>query len=363
MKIDSFLGIHNTTSKRDIPDEALQDAVDVDITNSGGLIARNAATLSKSLEIDAAYTTLDNVTYIVSGGHLYRVDASLGLYDLGETTATEFADYQGYLFTNDAKQVYRNVVTDLVVPVPVAPQVAISAGSLPAGIYHVAMTYTNADQLEGGHSEIVTIEIDDNSDILVTPVDLAGYTTNVYMTDAGGSTLYNVDDLIPLSESQYAANKFPAYADKIEYHEGRLYLTIQFGEYTEVLFSKPNRFHLYDYESDYFVITGEVLDMKSTPSGLVIGTANAIYAYQDGVVTQLADYGVVPGKSMVSMPDSSILIHSTRGICQALPFKNITEDHVSLPMGSKCAAVLMNSDGIQRYVGLHDGQGDAYNQF
>lgn len=363
MKIPSFKGIHNVSSKRDIPDDALQDAVNVDLTNSGALISRDAYTLTKAKSISTAYTTDDNITYITSNGHLYRVASGLTLVDLGASSATEFADYQGYLFTNDGKQVYRDVVTDLVIPVPEQPQVVITGGVYPAGLYHVVATLTNADQLEGGCSQVVTVELTEPGEILLTNNAWVDYIVEQYQTDANGTEFYHVENRLPLAVEQLGAQPYPDNVDKIEYHEGRLYVTLPFGEYTEVRFSRPNLFHLFDYEADYFVITGTVLDMKSTNGALLIGTESAIYAYQDGALTQLAAYGVVPGRSMVRMPNRQVLIHTVRGICEALPFKPLTEALVSLPMGAKVNACLMNSHGIQRYVGLHDGQGEAYNQF
>ena len=367
-----FAGIHNVVNARDMSVPAysdsqieywMQDAVDVDITDAGGFIARTGYTQSLAVSISAAHSTFEGINYIVSSGTLYEVGPQLSLYARAACTATEFTDYSNTLFTSDGLRVMGESVTNLNVPVPDAPGIILSGGARPAGRYNVVTTYANADGLEGGTSEVATVVLDTEGDFLVVPASLPGHTTNIYVTDCNGSVFFNTATRARLIPAQLNANPFPNTVDKIEYHEGRLYIAVQENDYTIVWFSDPVLFHLFGADDGYFVVPGAILDMRSTPQGLVIGTDKELYVYQDSTLSILASYGVVPGRSMVKLPDRSLLIHTVRGVCKALPFQPITAQKVSLAMGTKCNTNIVYSRGIMKYVGIHDGGTTAFNRY
>lgn len=361
MKIDAFAGIQNTVGVRDLADNGLQDAVNVDIDQAGAVVARKGYEFSKAVSIDAGYTTNMGETYIISGGKLSRIDEGLNVKPLCNSVATEFCDHSTFLFTNDGYQVQQETVTNLSTVAASAPLTVIAAGSDPEGFYSVLVTYTNADGLEGGTSSIATVELTTPGEVLVAPLHVVGHTPNVYMTGCNEDVFYNVTTGAPLLPVQIGAVGFPDSVECIEYHESRLYCAKQLGDNSIIQYSKPLHFHLFDQEQDYFMVPGRVLYMRSAGTGLIIGTATEIYAYQDGAISLLASYGVVPGRSMIVIPDGRVLIHTVQGMCLALPFEVVTENTVSLPMGKICTAALMNDGGLQKYVGLHDGQGEAFN--
>lgn len=361
MKIDAFAGIQNTVGVRDIADNSLQDAVNVDIDNAGALIQRKGYVLSKSVTIDAAHVTGLGETFLVTGGKLCRVDEGLNLHTLCDSTASEFSDSSQFLFTNDGFQIHRETAVNLKTVTAMQPEALISSGSWPIGQYSILVTYTNADGLEGGASNIVTVELITPGEILINYPEFQGHEANVYMTEADDDVFIHQVTGAKLMPVQLGANGFPEEANLIEYHESQMYITQDLGDNTVVLFSKPLHFHLFDLEKDYFVVPGKILRMRSAGSALIIGTESEVFAYQDGVLEALAGYGVVPGRSMILRPDGRLMIHTVQGLCSAMPFEAITQDKVSLPMGSVCSAALMDQGGIQRYIGLHDGQGTAYN--
>ena len=363
MKTPSFSGIRNTVSSRDLSPTQLQEAVDVDFTDVGGVVQRKGYSLSQSIPITQAYSTVDGVTYIVTGGNLCRVEADLSLVTLAPTTADEFCDYQHILFTNDGLSVTENAVTNLVIPSStIEPDIIITGGNWVPGQYMVAYTYVNSDGLEGGTSPITMVILGNNQSILVNPpLPPAGTTTRVYISVAGGEVLYLVGTPYQVAPINIGINGFPSNADKIEFYESCVYVSVIQGDYSTVFPSKPFHFHLFGL--NYFTIPGKILAMKAANGGLIIGTNNEIYVYADDNLTRVASYGVIPGRSIVKLPDGNVIIHSVRGLCSALPFTPLTEENVSLPMGTKCSATIMFDGGIQKYVGLHDAGGTAYNKF
>lgn len=370
MIITKFAGIQNTVSPRDLSDgnEAgvgLQDAIDVDVTNTLGLVARPGYVPALSVPVTTAYTTLDRVTYIVSTGNLYRVESDLSLTIIGATNATEFADHSRTLFTNDGYVVFEESVRSIRVPVPdTEPSVTITGGTWEPGIYNIVSTFVNSEGLESGTSPIVTVELEAKGAILVYPAEQAGYTSKVYLTEAGGEVFYELGQPNQLSPSNLNANPFPANADKIEWHESKLFVTEPFGDYTIVWVSKPFLYHLFAGDNDYFIVPGKVQAMKATDQALVIATDEEIYAYTtDGGLESLAKYGVLPGRPIAKEPTGTLLIYTKRGVCRCFPFTPLTEQTVSLPMGSVCATSLVYNKGTSKFVAVHDAGSEAFNSF
>jgi hypothetical protein len=373
MIVKAFKGIQNTVSPRDIEKSALQDAINVDVNNRGGLVQRLGFQSALSVPITTSHTTLDGETYIVSSGVLYRVGIDLTLITIASTTATEFCDFSRTLFTNDGLSVFGETVSHLRIPTPVSsPDIVITGGTKPAGLYNVIYTYSNADGLEGGASLVETVELTAPGELLITPTALAGYTTNVYATEAGGEVFYDVKYGNQIAPPQVNSAPLPDNADKIEIFESKLWASADLGEHSVVWFSKPFHYHLFNYDTDYFIIPGRVEVLKAVPQGIIIATQKEIYAYttEEGLI-KLANYGVVPGRPIVKIqgkpdtefPNDYLLIHTVRGICSAFPFTPLTETKVSLPMGTSCSTAMVYNNGIQRYVALHDAGGTAFNKF
>ena len=363
MKTSSFSGIRNTVSARDLGPSELQDAVDVEFTNAGGVVQRKGYSLSKTIPVKYAYTTSDNVTYVVSGGNLCRVNTDLSITTLAPTTADTFCDYSHTLFTNDGLSIINNDVTNLVVPsANIEPNVTVTGGNWTPGLYMVAYTYVNVSGLEGGSSPIVRVTLGNNQALIVNPPPApAGSSIRVYASVAGGEILYLIGTYVQIAPINIGINSFPANADQIEWFDSCLYVSVQQADYTVIFPSKPFHYHLFGL--DYIIVPGKVLMMKAANNGLIIGTDNEIYVYAEYSLTRVATYGVIPGRSMVKLPDGSVLIHTVRGLCSALPFTPLTETNVSLPMGTTCSTATIYAGGVQKYVGLHDTGGSAYNKF
>lgn len=357
--LSKFLGIHNTDKYRNAFTGHLADAVNIDIDNAGAAVRRPGYTLSKALTIAAAHATLDKELYVVSSGVLYRVDVGLNLHTIGETTATAFADFGHQLFSNTGQHVFHDELTSLVVPTPSLPELLVTGGSRPIGRYSVVATYINDDGLESGTSDAVTVELTTPGEILALTDDPH---VTVYITESGGEVFYSQNGGVRLNEMLIGAGSFPSNVSVIEYYDSRLYTAVYLGDgYTRVLFSKPYQFHLFDYEADQFIVSGVVSAMASTPQGLIIATSSEVFLYTDGNLVVLADYGVVPGRPIAKLPNGSVMILTTRGVCSALPFAPITENDVSLPLGTQCNTAIVYNNGIKKFIALHDSGGVAFN--
>ena len=367
MKLNSFKGIHNTATRQDLPKGACADAVDVDITGKGeayersAIIVRNGYSQALAAPITASYSARERVSYCVSGGWLNRINDDLSFFPISASSAKEFCDDKGVLFTDDHLMVIGDTAFDLYVPQPkLPPQVMAMAGSREPGFYTCAYTYTNADGMEGGMSPITQIHLDTKGDVQVVPVPLAGYTVSIYIAPEDGSVFLDNRN-VPIPPVCIGAAEIPTDIVSLEVMDGKLFVVEQFEQYSVIRFSKPFHYHLFDHEKDYIVIPDQVTYIKATKGHLLISASNGIYAYNDEGLVKLANYGAVLGRSMARHADDSVYIHTVRGVCSAMPFTELTEMMVSLPMGLKCSTGIVHQNGVTKFVGLHDGGGTAFN--
>jgi hypothetical protein len=364
MIVNNFLGIHNVQPPRSIPNNALVSATDVDINDNGTLLRRYGYGLSKALSVSTAYQTHDGQAYLVSNGRLVRVLDDLSLVDIAASTATEFCDDSRYVFTNDGLKIFKDKAYTINVPSPSAPPVlSLTAGSLPPGFYTAVYTYTNADGLESGSSYPAVFDLQATGGINIQTEPLAGHTVQVYMTDAGGEVFYNLADGARLAKPNQDTSNFPSNADKVALFDSRLYVSVPFADHTALYWSERYHYHLYDLSRSYIVVPGRILAIYGMDTSLFIATDKEMYGFDGQNLNRKADYGVVPGRPVAKLPHKdTILVHSTRGVCQYPDFANLTDKKCSLPTGTTCSTAILNERGFQTFLALHDG-GEAFNPF
>jgi uncharacterized surface protein with fasciclin (FAS1) repeats len=131
---------------------------------------------------------------------------------------------------------------------------------------------------------------------------------------------------------------------------------------TAIWFSQPLGFHLFALSSDFFMVQGEVTMLAPTESALIVGSTNSVYSYNAEGLSKIADYGVVPGQHW-SKDDNRILFWTTRGVCSALPFTNLTEKNVSVAPGVRAGGCLVRTGGQKRYLSVIQQGDSAFNSF
>jgi len=364
MIINGFTGIKNTVPARSISNTDCVDAVDVLFDDSGAIIQRDGyPALSEAISVLKSYQSLDGDVYFTSDGNLYRKDSLSINTLLAPSTATSFADFDRFLFTNDGLVVHANAVSNINIPTPSqTPDIIITAGDKPAGFYIVLYTYINSEGVEGGTSPPVKVVLSASSSFIVNPVELPGYTTQIYISDADGEVLFKRGTREQIKPILVNANSFPENVNLVEYWHENLYVTVPFASNTIVLFSEPNHYHLYGYNDRYFIVPGHIEAMRSVDEGIVIATNSEIYIYDGSNLLKLANYGVIPGEPIVRKQDKSLLIYTQRGVCSFPPFTELTQSKVSLPMGSQCTTAIMFKNGVRSFIALHDDSGVAFNK-
>lgn len=363
MNINNFLGIRNQSPIRSIPDNALTTAFDIDIDDVGIITQRPGFASAKAISsVTSAYSTLDQSGYVVSSGTLYRILPDLSIIPIIASTATSFCDEAKTLFTNDGLRVDNNTATNIKLQSPASPPVlSVILGDMPAGTYSATYCYRSTTGLESGSSPIASIELETDGGISIAPITPpAGYTVNIYMTDANGTVFYD-NNGIQLNDVQILAESFPDDVEQIAYHENRLWVSRSLPNGSTIIwYSAPYHYHLYNLQKDYIIIPGAVHAIMSSDQGLVIGTDAAIYVYGERL-DKLVDYGIVQGRAFTRLPDKTVMMATKRGACAFPPFSNITEKKASFPPGLQCSTALVQQDGINKFVTVTDGSGTAYN--
>jgi len=154
----------------------------------------------------------------------------------------------------------------------------------------------------------------------------------------------------------------PRDTDVIQFWKGRMYACqyLASENQTVVWFSEPLGYHLFNLDSNFIIVPGRAHMLAPHDAALIVGTDSRIYAYDGSKLDQLADYGVVPGRHW-DRDGERTLFWSTRGLCAALPFQNLTEKQISVAPGVRAGGCLVRAGGQKRYLALLQQGGVPFN--
>ena len=201
---------------------------------------------------------------------------------------------------------------------------------------------------------------------------------NVYFNNGVDSGIIRPDNAImPWRESQLGDAEFydaagqllptllaplPLGVDLIQHWAGRIYAAQYFPAENQsiVWCSQPLGYHLFNLDSDFFIVPNRVLMLAPHDDALIVGTDSAIYAYTGDKLAPLAGYGVVPGQHW-SEDEGRILFWTARGLCAALPFTNLTDSRVSVAPGLHAGGAMVLDQGRKRFLVALQAGGSAFN--
>lgn len=382
MDIRAFRGLNNVTDPLRLGMDWLVQADDVNITNSGALESRAGYSLVQPGTFTAIYTTQDfQRCYTVKSGVLQTFEG-VTLATLTSAAFMYWTEVNDQVFFNNGTDSGVILPDNAVVPwawtAPAAPQVTAVTGSLPAGTYQVRCTFALPDGRETGTGDSGEITLTDGQALRISgiPQNLTGR-TNVYIAPANSevyqlafSTTRSAEtfNTSPDTLGRDLVNAFldplPAGSSAVQHWRGCIYAAMYMPaeNQTAVWFTEPLAFHLFNLNSNFFLVPGHVQMLAPTDDALIIGTDTRVFSYSGDKLAELAQYGVVPGQHWSKDTDRT-LFWTTRGLCSALPFTNLTERQVSVAPGVQAGGTIVRSGGQKRYVvALHQG-GAAFNMY
>lgn len=382
MDIKAFKGLNNVTDPLRAGMGFLARADNVDITDTGALAKRQGFTRMSATPTSAGYATRDQQRmYLVENGTLRSMEGAIIATGLG-TVPMFWTEVNGDVFYNDGQS------SGIIKPdntllawrwtVPDAPAITKISGTLDPGTYRVRVTTLLDDGRETGASETSEVEIAQGEAFMLT--ELAPNTA-VYIAHANstvfrlagypkGSSLvwdYSEDTLgADLNTSFHDA--LPVGTSTVQHWKGRIYAAqyMPTENQTVIWFSEPLAYHLFNLNSNFFMVPGKATMLAPHQDALIVGTDAAVYAYNAETLVRLAEYGVVEGEHWVLEATSKehperLLFWSVRGVCAALPFTNLTERQVSVAPGKYASGALILDQGQKRYLVTIHQHGPAEN--
>jgi len=377
-----FKGINNVSEPLRLGMDWLVTANNVNITDTGAIEKRAGYTTVRAGSFSGAYTTLDSQRmYLIDGNNITTFDGA-AIAVLESTAPMFWAEINNQVFFNNGTDsgviLPDNTILDWSWSVPAAPNVSPVTGSLPNGIYQVRCAFVLADGRETGVGEAAEIAVTGEQGIAISNIpQFPGAMTNVYMapansdvyqlaaTTTGSAFVWNFsNDALGVDLRTSFVDPLPQGSSAIQFFKGRAYAAQYMPEadQTVVWYSEPLAFHLFNLNSDFFLVPGHVLMMAPTDTALVIGTEARVFSYTDNKLDWLANYGVIPGQHWAK-DDERILFWTTRGVCSALPFTNLTEKSVSVAPGIKAGGTIVRQGGQKRYLAVLQQGGSAFNSY
>lgn len=380
-EVRAFKGLNTTDDPIRLGLGWLTQADNCDIVDSS---LRRCHGFAQSLEADATlrgvYATQDEQRlFVVDGLSLSILNLDFTTTELATLTGTGamyFAEGNGQVFCTNGTDFLiieaDNSVKTWGIPEPEQPEVTVTTGPLSAGQYQVCCTLVHEDGREGGNCPPVVVDLADNSGLTIVPVQVDGYTTNVYVTNCDGTVFfllaenasvanYNVGpDSLGLEFEFYNANAPHGIMPAI--FKGQMYLAEYYPSVDQsvIWWSADTLYHLFDDSAGGIQVPGQVLMVGACEAGIVIGSDRKHFGWDGTTLTELADYGVVSGHHAARL-GPLLYWWSRRGLCRGLPFVNLTENTVSVAPGSNAGGIVMQRDGSLRYVVALERGGTAYN--
>lgn len=386
-KLAKVKGLNNVSDPLRLGFAWLTQADNIDITDTGAVKKRLGYTRALAGALTAAYATIDHARmYVVDDGALKAMAGSSTAFSLAtglSSAAMYWAEINNQVFYNNG--VDRGIIKqdNSILPwawqEPSAPTLAAVTGSLPAGLYQVCCAFVLADGRMTGAGDIAEITIVDGEALQITDIPQAdGCTTSVFIApansdvfglatdDADAALVWNTGP-DALGEDITVSNLFPMPlgCSVIQEWGGRIFAAeyMPSAGQTVVWPSQPLGFHLFDLEDDSaFIVPGKVEMLAPHADALIVGTDTDVYAYSEEGLKHLAPYGVVPGQHWSEDDDKTILFWTSRGVCRALPFSNLTEENVSVAPGLRAGGAIVRTGGQKRFLVAVQQGGSAFNQ-
>ncbi len=392
VKFAEFSGVVNTRSRKDIGMSALFAGDNVLISDTKKVVRRDGYSLHVAGSYKSAYGCGDRL-YAINGSNLVHVASPTDVHTI--STGLTGTRYSWDTINGDAyfvNGVEAGIVRgDTLLPWRItAPGITlaevVNTPSVPT-TFNVGQTYTTAkfrivathetsDGREGPPGLVHEINAAPLTNLLRVQVSNAYARVNIYCTEAdgtvfrfvaattGGSVTFNPArggrELTTLDLSG-----LPEGVTDVAFCKGRAYAVayLPTTHASVVWKSRPFAYHLFNLAKDFFVVPGQVGLLLSNNKGVLVGTSEYVYQYDNasGELEELADYGVVPGNAGDTDAEGMAYFWTVRGLCQAHPFKNLTEQDVSMPPGSRAVAAMVYLNGLQQFITVTQGGGTAFN--
>lgn len=390
--IGPFVGLNNRVPDHQLAivergrkaGDYLRNAVNVDLTASGTLQRRPGT--EQVLPMSGAHSLWsdEHAAFFVADGTLYQLSDTLQATALRTGLvpgrSVSYARVSGDVYWSNGLLIERITAGVSgpagVPPLNPAPVVsAASGGSLPAGLYQVALTRRSASGEESGSTTPVQVSVPENGTISVTGIAGGTDFVSVYMSPPNGDMLFRAA-VLPAGQSVVSFPAMPALAGRLQtllmrpmpagqivrYAHGRLLV----ASGSMLYFSEPFAPALHNPSKGYIPFPERITVVEPTDGGVYV-VADETYwlagpdITQSEVVTKLP-YGAVEGTSGQNPRDKTVFWFSSQGLVVGTPdgqVKNLQEDAVSVDPASSGATLYREQNGMRQLVSSLFGSGTS----
>lgn len=383
-KLDPMVGAPGSQGVAPRTWQLAQVADNVNFTDSGKIVRRDGyEEFVTGINITSSFTTFDfERFYVVDSGVLTRVneDGSTVQICAGITGEVRWAELNDEVYVSSPNTkviVFKDdTFAEWGVPAPVGGRVSQAAGELEPGVYQVCFTHIDALGREGGAGPSMSVAVASGGILIEDIPVLENHYTAVYVTSRG--TVFRLEAVLPSTARAHTigyppagrelTNQFldvpPVTGLDVAAFDGRLYVAEYFpdADQSVVWFSEPLGYHLFNFNDSYFIVPGRVAIMASSDDYLMLSTESRVFLYNREGITEVAEYGSIPGQHADIGPDRKLYFWTKRGLCRVSPFENLTESDVSIPPGTKAAGGVIQRHGYANFVVALKSGGAAFNK-
>lgn len=388
-----FKGVNNVSRPEELGYDEFTSAENVFITDRQSVAKRSGHTqLLSSTSLHSLGGSL-TTALVVNNSELCVINDDNSLTPIrGDMTPFLRVSYQpigGAIFYSNGQEsgkVVNNISRNWAVSTPLTPTLSIGDGALPAGVYRVALTYTDKYGEESGATDYRVITLSQPSGIVVTMEPIAEGTLNIYMTTTDGAELYlygttTVGGTVRVGnetaqsrplETNLLSEMPPGHI--VRYYNSRLLV----ANGSSLWFSEPYRYGLTKIAYNFFQFREKLTMVEPVDDGVLISSdrlymlrgADIKTATQEDLALPPAILGTsaridgtkmmkgVTGEVVLWTSEDGIYMSDRSGVVQ-----NFTEDTVSFPFGEDGAAQFFQADGAAQYVSVLRKPSDDTNFF
>lgn len=391
------LGINNVDSDYELPQGALRDAVNVNLTRSGSARRRNGKVLRFAGDVHSLFS--DGTTlYGVSASNLshFAVQTS-GALTVAAGIRSGFVKERPVAYLKfpsplDHQRVYYSdgILTGMIVnkvhhpwgvtnPSGQPTLTPSAAGGMNAGSYQVAVTFENIFNEESGTGEYARVAVAQGGGIILTnipqPADASVNKVRIYVSDANGSRAY-LHTILPvgltsaviartLSPGRQVDTQFmlpPPAGDVMELHYGRIYIASgSVLRWTEAI--RPGGF----MNVNSLAFPGAITLIVSTNPGLVVAADKTYFMTgtdpRSMTLQERFPYGSFRGSLAVDERRKLKYWLTPKGLCVTTfdgEMRNLTQGRLALRGGDRATSLLRETDGLRHIIGsIEGGESDS----
>lgn len=382
-------GIDVLSNETSLVKGAVRSAKNVDIGRSGEYQRRAGYTMvSVTPGLHSLfYAAQKGWTFVALDAQMFRLHTnnykreSLAL--IGSAFPVAYAEYNGNVyFTNRTS--FNWVPSDsgaarqVGVPVPPAPTLSATQGTLLPGTYGLVLTTIDDRGEESGATALQTIRIGTGGGIKLAKLPLLpGMSLCVYITSADGDVLrraetlpavFHTYDITEDAQGALCSTQFltpmPT-GDMVRWHNGRLYT----AKFDTLSFSEAHRPHLYSLAHNTIQFSGWISFIEPVVDGIYVGDSRGVWFLAGGDPTKftlrrVSTHRAIHRSSLIApsryfpekmvQTDAPVAVWlSTAGYIVGMQGGSIVElhsDRIQVPTGLLGRSTLLLRDGRKQII-------------